>query len=189
LFEYVARRLEADPALAAAPHSGTRTLLHAAAGAWNVPFVELLLQLGADPNALDAAGHAPLYAAGNRLVRPERRHSDAGSRVVAALVEAGADVNACDGAKRCTALHMAARRGNVAIAAALLDHHADIEACDSLGETPLRRAVNCGQPAMVALLLSRGADAHAKGSRGLTPLQAARTPAIKALFRRHTAGS
>src|SRR5205807_1959804 len=53
LFDYVARRLEAEPTLAAAPHAGGRTLLHRAAADWNVPFVELLLRLGSGPNALD----------------------------------------------------------------------------------------------------------------------------------------
>src|SRR2546430_6286922 len=41
--------------------------------------------------------------------------------VVRALVRAGADVNACGGVTRATALHMAARRGHVEIARALLD--------------------------------------------------------------------
>jgi ankyrin repeat protein len=84
--------------------------------------------------------------------------------------------------KRCTALHMAARRGNVEVAAALLDCGADIEARDSLGETPLRRAVNCNKTEVAALLLSRGADRNSIGSKRLTPLRAARSDAMKRLL-------
>jgi len=78
---------------------------------------------------------------------------------------------------------MAARRGNLEIAEALLDCGARIDARDSLGDTPLRRAVNCGRIQVAALLLSRGADVHSKGNKGLTPLQAARTSAMKQLLR------
>ena len=93
--------------------------------------VELLLRLGADPNAADGGGRTPLYSVGN-----ECKVAGAG-KVVHALVRAGAKVDAHDGVKHCTALHMAARRGNVDVAEALLDCDADIEARDTLGETPL----------------------------------------------------
>src|SRR5204863_8343853 len=130
--------------------------------------VELLLSCGSDPNTLDDAGHAPLYCAGNQS-KP-----GSGGEVVRALARAGANVDAHGGVKRCTALHMAARRGNAPVAEALLDCGAYIEARDSLNETPLRRAVNCGKTQVAALLLARGADANSRGSKGLTPVQAAR---------------
>ena len=142
-----------------------RTLLHEAAAAGNLAIVEQLLKLGADPNAADGGSHIPLYSVGNECAA-------GGGPVVRALVEGGAQVDACDGVKRCTALHMAARRGNTQVAGALLDCGADIEARDSLGETPRRRAVNCGKTEVASLLLSRGANAHAKNRKGTTPLQA-----------------
>ncbi len=175
LHDYARQKLQAAPALAAERYSG-RTLLHAAAAAGNIAFVELLLHLNARPGIQDDGGHTPLYAAANECATPE------GAAVVRILVQAGAAVDACDGAKRCTALHMAARRGHTAIAAALLDCGAAIEARDSLGETPLRRAVNCNKAAVAALLLERGADPHSPGSKGLTPLTAARTAAMKRLL-------
>jgi hemoglobin len=173
LLEYVRERLTRDPALARERYAG-RTLLHDASAQANLTMVELLLRLGAD---LDAeGGHGPLYCLAN-----ECRVSGGGS-VVRALVRAGANVNAPDGVKRCTALHMAARRGNVEIAAALLDQGAAIEARDSLGDSPLRRSVNCNQIEVAALLLARGADRHSRGSKGLTPVTAARTSAMKRLL-------
>ena len=54
------------------------------------------------------------------------------------------------------ALHIAARRDFVEVSESLLAGGANIEARDSLGETPLRRAVNCGQTGAAALLLAKG---------------------------------
>ena len=174
MLDYVREKLLADPALAQERYSG-RTLLHGAAAAGNLITVELLLRLGAEPGITDDGGHTPLYCLANEC------RMRGGAHVVRALVEAGASVDACDGVKHCTALHMAARRGHVEIAEALLDCGAGLEVRDSLGDTPLRRAVNCGKTDVAALLLGRGSDLHSKGSKGLTPLLAARTTAMKRL--------
>jgi len=173
LLSYIEQELRRDPALAR-ERCGGRTLLHAAAGAADLATVELLLRLSPDSNVIDAA----LYCLGNECTIP------GGGAVVRALVRSGADVNARQGVKHCTPLHMAARRGNTEVAEALLDSGAEIEARDSAGDTPLRRAVNCGKTGVVALLLSRGAGVHSKGSQGLTPLLAARTPAMRRLLER-----
>jgi len=176
MHDYVRRRLLADPALARESYTRGRTLLHGAAGAGSVEVVELLLTLGADPDAIDQAGHAPLYCVGNECSAP------GGGEVVRALARAGANLDARDGVKHCTALHMAARRGNVEVAEALLDCGANLEAHDSKGETPLRRAVNCSKISLVALLLKRGADPDTRATGGRTTFEAARQPAIKALL-------
>ncbi len=83
---------------------------------------------------------------------------------------------------------MAARRGNLEVAEALLDCGADIEARDSLGHTPLRRAVNCDKAGLASLLLAKGADAQSRGRDGTTPILAARTPAMKRLLQRAVDG-
>ena len=175
LLAYAREKLLADPALATERYGG-RTLLHAAAAAGTVPLLDLLLRLGADPNTPDDGGHTPIYSVANEYQAP------GGGDVVHALAKAGADMDAHRGGQRCTALHMAARRDNTDVAAALLDCGADIEARDRLGETPLRRAVNCNQTKVAALLLSRGADRHSLGSKRLTPQSAARTSAMKQIF-------
>jgi truncated hemoglobin YjbI len=176
MLDYVRERLLANPALARERYSG-RTLLHGAAAAGNLAMVELLLRLGAGPDTADAGGHTPLYCVANECqVR-------GAANVVRALVQAGASVDARDGVKHCTALHMAARRGNVGVAEALLDCGAGIEVRDSLGETPLRRAVNCDKTDVAALLLARGSDMHSIGSKGLTPALAARTTAMRRLLK------
>jgi truncated hemoglobin YjbI len=181
LLDYVRAKLLADPALAQERYSG-RTLLHGAAAAGNLATVELLLRLGAQPDIKDAGGHTPLYCVANEC----KAHG--GAKVVRALVQAGASVDACDGVKHCTALHMAARRGNVEVAETLLDCGAEIEARDTLGDTPLRRAVNCDKTDVATLLLARGADRHSKGSKGITPSGAARTTAMRRLLQSGSQG-
>ena len=114
MLEYVARRLRSEPAFVGERHAG-RTLLHDAAAAGCLPIVELLLSLGADTNVKDAGERTPLYSVANEC------SAESAVAVARVLVHAGADINACDGAVRCTPLHMAARRGNAAVAAALLD--------------------------------------------------------------------
>jgi truncated hemoglobin YjbI len=144
LLAYVHAQIARDPSLTAQRYAG-RTLLHQAAAAGRLSTVELLLSLGADPNVLDGGSHTPLYSVANE-------HRGDGSGVVRALVRAGARVDANEGAKRCTALHMAARRGNVAIAKALLDCGASLEARDTHGDTPLQRAINCRKKEVAELL-------------------------------------
>jgi hypothetical protein len=70
------------------------------ADAGNLAAGDCLLHLGADPNATDAGGHAPLYGVGNTCT------AETGAAAVHTLVQAGAQVDARDGVLRCTALHM-----------------------------------------------------------------------------------
>ncbi len=177
LLDYTRRTLIAMPELVRERYTSGRTLLHEVAGQGSLAMVELLMHLEADPNARDQWEHTPLYFVGNAS------HGASGAAaVVHVLARSGAHVNAQERLKHCTALHMAARRGNVSVAEALLACGADGEARDKLGETPLHRAVTCGKTEMVAFLLSRGADVHAKGQSGLTPWQVARGAEIKQLL-------
>jgi ankyrin repeat protein len=175
LLDYVEQQLNRDPALVAERYMGGRTLLHEIAGQGNVRIVAALLHLGADPNASDGYGQTPLYWVSNAYPYD----GAARAAVVAILAQAGADVNARERVKGCSALHMAARRGNVLVAQALLRCGADIEARDKYGDMPLHRAVKCRQAEMVAFLLASGADAQAKSKSGQTPQQMARGERIQ----------
>ena len=145
--DYPADRVRRQPELVGVRHAGGRTLLHDAAGAGNIAMVKLLLGLGADANAAGRGGHTPLYCLANEC------RSETGAAIVRLLVAAGADVHAQTGVQRCTALHMAARRGSVGIAAALLECGAPHDVRDRSGATPLQRAVNCKKAAVAALLM------------------------------------
>lgn len=155
VIDYALARVSADPGIAREKYG--RTLLHLAAGEGCLPMVELLLRLGADPNAEDGFGHPPLYYVGNSCRR------DSGAEVVRVLARGGADVNQRDRVKRCAPLHMAARRGNVRVAAALLECGADPGIRDIAGVSPLQRAINCHKPAVAALLRSWEADSRSAG--------------------------
>jgi hypothetical protein len=145
LLGYVHECLVADPVLTHERYAG-RTLLHSAAAAGSVTTVDLLLRLGADPNALDGGKHTPLYSVGNECARAES------ADVIRVLVRAGARVNACDGVTGATALHMAARRGNTVAAKALLECGADKFLRDRRGDTALDRAINCKKVDVAELL-------------------------------------
>jgi hemoglobin len=153
LIGFVIDTAESDPSLAPRRFAGN-TLLHFAAGAGCLEIVALLLRLGVDPNIQGRGDHTPLYRVANECA------SETGPEVVRALVRAGADVNACGGVTRATALHMAARRGHVEIARALLDSGAAVNARDRKGDTPLQRAINCRKNGVAQLLRDRGVRQH-----------------------------
>jgi len=146
--EYVERTLLDDSGLGQVRNRFGRSLLHDASACGSVRIVEWLLRVGADANV--NCGRTPLYCVANEC------GVMGGGDVVRALVRAGAQVDAPCGSKRCTALHMAARRGNVEVAEALLDCGADVNARDAAGDTPLRRAQKCRKAAVALVLGSRG---------------------------------
>ena len=152
LLKYVECELLADPALAGVRNRYGRTLLHDACAQASLRMVELLLRLGADANDAAPDGRTPLYCVANERLT-------GGGDIVRALVQAGARVDTQVGSKRCTALHMAARRGNTEVAEALLECGADMSVQDTAGVTALGRARNCRKAAVASLLVSRGADA------------------------------
>jgi hemoglobin len=155
LIHFVIDAVEGEPSLVPRRFAG-KTLLHFACGAGCVEVTALLLRIGADPNTQDRGGHTPLYSVANECA------AETGPTIVRMLVRADADVNACGGVTRATALHMAARRGYTAIIDALLDCGAAIEARDGKDDSPLQRAINCRRHAAVQLLLERGASACLK---------------------------
>jgi uncharacterized protein len=90
--------------------------------------------------------------------------------LVRALLAEGADVNASQG-DGMTALHRAARTGNLEMAELLTGAGANLEAKTRLGEhRPLHVAGAAGRSGVVALLVAAGADVNARTTTGATPL-------------------
>ena len=100
----------------------------------------------------------------------------AGDRdTVRTLLKQGEDVNAAMG-DGMTALHWAAKRGDVELAQMLLYAGANVKATTRLGAyTPLLLAGQVGEPRMIDLRLKSGADAKAATTNGTTPLMLAAT--------------
>ena len=116
--------------------------------------MELLLAQGADPNAIDATGKAPiLYAAALGFTPIVRR-----------LLAANVDVNARY-RNDLTTLMWVAGFGDGAgvldveqVVNLLIDRGASIDAADNRGRTALMIAAELGHGSIVDLLLRRGAD-------------------------------
>jgi len=92
----------------------------------------------------------------------------AGNTAVAeTLIKAGANVYSLH-SLGLTALHLAAKMGNVPIIDMLIDHGADVNISPpkAKGETPLMTAVWVGQIDAVKLLIEKGANVNAKMTTG-----------------------
>jgi ankyrin repeat protein len=87
-----------------------------------------------------------------------------------ALLLAGLDVNAAQG-DGMTALHLAARSGNLAMAELLIESRANLEATTRIGDhTPLHVASASGRASVVEALVGAGANVNARTTTGGTPL-------------------
>jgi len=115
------------------------TALHVASSAHHTAMVRRLIELGADVNARNRRGAAPLHAAA--IGRPGDASFDpkAQAATIACLIAAGADPNAID-LSGVTALHRAVRTRSAAAVQALIDHGADVARKTKNGATALRLA-------------------------------------------------
>jgi ankyrin repeat protein len=174
-----------DPALLGARmtrNQHRRTPLHHAAAKGRLRMVELLLELGADPNATDAAGATALTTASQERADPA---------IVAALLAAGtrpdlltavntgryADAEAMvrddpsrlgpDGADT-IALHLAVSKRNLATLRWLLAHGIAVNAKRPLWDcnsTALHMTVESGAIEIARLLLDAGADPNIRDDK------------------------
>ncbi|PZN06706.1 hypothetical protein E1B22_02860 [Thermaerobacter sp. FW80] len=185
--------LDAHPELArATAPNGMTPLHHAARHGWT-DVAGRLLDLGADPDAVNRWGLVPLHYAA-RFGHPE---------VAALLLDRGARIDA-QGEGGQTPLDWAIVFGHPQVARLLVERGATIGpfAAAGLGDlerleawlrrdpacldarndwqgTPLHVAALAGQRAAVRWLLDRGADPRARDARGRTPADHARDPVIR----------
>jgi ankyrin repeat protein len=151
------------------------TLLHTALSVYDVPdeYIHLLLDRGADMNAISEAGMLPIHHA-SMSERPSK---------FAVLVSRGADINARDAAGR-TPLHLV---NNETIADTLLSLGADLELQDNEGRTPLAHHLAKLElpdrvPRVVARLVESMADLDTADYAGVTPrhiIQAKKIPSLQ----------
>jgi cytohesin len=99
--------------------------------------------------------------------------------IVAALLAAGADVNALNDS-RASALHQAACLGRDEIARVLIAHKADVNAGELYWATPLHEAARHLNQGVARLLLDAGANPDTKDGQGDTPRDLARSFADRA---------
>ncbi|MDY6783091.1 MAG: ankyrin repeat domain-containing protein [Cyanobacteriota bacterium] len=136
-----------------------RASLHDAVRTDNLKLVQLLLERGADVNAM--------YDNYTTVLHETVRYEN--PKMARLLLEHGADVNVKDRESQ-TPLHHAVWYKNLKMARLLLEHDADVNVKDRESQTPLHRAVLGKNPKMVRLLLQRGADVNVRDGRDSTPL-------------------
>eukprot|EP01064_Diplonema_japonicum_P035072 TRINITY_DN7486_c0_g1_i1.p1 TRINITY_DN7486_c0_g1~~TRINITY_DN7486_c0_g1_i1.p1 ORF type:complete len:507 (+),score=87.33 TRINITY_DN7486_c0_g1_i1:601-2121(+) len=120
-----------------------------------------LLEKGADPNARNSIGAAPLH-----LVCLSKKYD-----WVPLLLRYGADINAAD-AEGNTVLHLCRSVGDCTF---FLEKGADPNAKDKRGNTPLHLSCEIGAHVMlVPLLVQNGADVNSRNLNGETPLHKCR---------------
>lgn len=145
------------------------TLLHAAAGGGDAPLADMLMALGADVDAVDSKGQAPIHLA-------VQNDSGAPLAVVASLVNNGANVDAPDDCGR-TALHLAAEKGTADVVDALLRVGAKPDCQDEDGKTPLQFTLDTGNctPEVALTLVKEGGEElmKKKDNAGRTVLHSA----------------
>jgi ankyrin repeat protein len=165
-----------DPSLRGG-NKGGQGMLSAAVSAGRREAVEALIASGADVNARDDEGLAPLHIA----VLKGRVD------MASLLIAKGADPNAKDERLGDTPLHFAAVQGSTEIAAWLIAKGADIEARNRFGSTPLHEAVVQGSQEIIDRLLAKGADVLARDNNGSSPLHYAAKAGLMDAVRRLTA--
>lgn len=180
--------LTEDPSLVHLRDEEDMTPLFFAAAMHNLAVMTLLLQAGADPNAVAVGsyGITPIH----QVCRSNQYES---REAIGLLVKYGVNLNARNEGG-VTALHMAVRDRNVEAVRVLLECGADPDIEDrGRGSTPLRRAVaNTGRQGtggkthhaieITKLLLAFGANPNHINRSGKTIVESTRNSAIRALL-------
>ncbi|XP_013411085.1 ankyrin repeat domain-containing protein 17 [Lingula anatina] len=138
--------------------------LHEAVRNNYLSIVKLLIERGADVNAIDHGGYTPLHHAACNKNRSE---------VIKMLKDSGANINAYDGQLRSTPLALAIRCGRHDNIKALIEAGCNVN--DGIegfySVTPLLLAINHNDAESVRLLLEAGADPDLQNhNTGKTPL-------------------
>ena len=146
----------------------TNGLMYRGSGTWRTECRSRIAAFATAACLAAAASLVPVSAAVDAPVADAAMRQDADT--VRGLIARGGDPDAAHG-DGMTALHWAARHGDVEVVELLLDAGADVEARTRLGgHTPLHVASRSARAAVVAALLEAGADATAITSTGATAL-------------------
>jgi ankyrin repeat protein len=145
---------------------GGNVPLHAAAHGGHAEIVRLLLDRGADANAVDTGSGGDGETALQHAVQSDTNALE----IVGLLLGAGATVNVQDKTGN-TPLMSAVDHPNVALM--LLESGADVNLRDKSGGTALMYAAARHVTGMIKVLIDRGANINVQNNHGWTPLMCA----------------
>ena len=118
---------------------GGDTALHMAAAGYRVGILQLLLEAGADVEAVNRRGARPLHYAADTALGHPNWSASAQAQGITVLINAGADPNALD-KSGVAPLHRAVRTRSAAAVTALIDGGADPRLPNKTGSTPWKLA-------------------------------------------------
>lgn len=145
------------------PEEFSRTAISLAASKGYHEFVRVLLEHGADPNAINGTDHKTALHAAAINDTPE---------IMKLLINEGGNVDSKD-SDMSTPLHAAAYSGCVSTIRVLLECDATLDAFDIEGNTPLHEAACAGMLDNIVELMKHGASSHVMNKKGKTPVQMA----------------
>ncbi|XP_020917386.1 palmitoyltransferase AKR1 isoform X2 [Exaiptasia diaphana] len=152
--------LERDPSLVHSVGWHGMTPLHRAATRGNLEILQILLEFGANVNALNGFGETPLHFA----------CQTASLKFVGILVNKGADIKVIDNGGR-SSVHHAARSGSVWKIHYFVTLGLDLHKRDSRGQTVLHIAAECGHIDLIQYCLrNKRFDPGITDNSMMTPL-------------------
>jgi ankyrin repeat protein len=171
------------------------TALHAAAAGYRVEIAKMLLDAGADPNAVkNHRRSSPLHYASDGSLENPSWDPKRQVATIGLLLKAGADIHAPD-KNGATPLHRAVRTRCAAAVEALLDAGADATLRNKPGSTPFHLAVqNTGrggsgtekakaaQQQIIQAFLRRGASATIRDTNGKSVLEWAKSEPVRQML-------
>lgn len=144
-----------------------QTPLHLAATLGGVSIIQLLLFFGACPNVPDTKENRT--ALHFSIDEANDKHHSGRSKVVALLLQNGAEVNARD-RKGNTALIAAAERGYEGLVVLLVENKADLNARNGDGDSAILLGAKGGYEAVVEYLVKNRVDVNTPNKNGDTAL-------------------
>jgi len=127
-----------------------------AAAEGNSEAVDMLLQAGANPNAVSKTGFAPLIFAAE----------EGDVKSASSLIAAGADIN-YEVPRNADVLLIAIMAKKPEVATLLIEKGANVTGKDRAGNTALHIAAQLGDIDLVKLLIAKGADMNARNNKVL----------------------
>ena len=140
-----------------------RSAISWAATRGDLASVSVLLQYGADPNSKSVRGQTPLHWA-------SQNPTHEGSRIIQALIDSDANVNAVDYWNRTALIYASCNQDDTEVLKFLVKGGAKLDFQDCHQRTSLGYAAKMGKFRGVEYLLSAGADASICDSWGYAPL-------------------